>query len=160
MFSFCFEGGNWKVEMVLFVPLRWRNSGSSFTSLQVRMRLMEWSVFDVWFAVGDAKDGCFSSFCMGELFGVTLFFGLEYGSSLFDMANLEVTKYPHVWGCWEICWFFEVFVSWDFVWVVSYLGFHIMYLCFWFHAIYFCFCLICLYLFLVLCSPSWTCTFF
>ena len=47
-------------------------------------------------ALGDAKDSCFSSFCMGELFGVTLFFGLEYGSSLFDVANLEGTKYTHV----------------------------------------------------------------
>ena len=108
---------------------------------------MEWSFFDVCIALGDAKDSCFSSFCMGELFGVTLFFGLEYGSSLFDVANLEGTKYTHVWGCWEICWFFEVFASWDIVWVVSYLGFYTMYICFWFHAI--CFCLICLYLFLV-----------
>ena len=51
---------------------------------------MEWSVFDVWFAVSDAKDNCISSFCMGELFGVTLF-GLKYGSNLFDVANLEGT---------------------------------------------------------------------
>ena len=71
---------------------------------------MEWSVFDVWFAVGDAKDGCFSSFCMGELFGVTLF-GLKYGSNLFDVANLEGMKYSHFWGHWEICRFFEVFAS-------------------------------------------------
>ena len=147
MFSFCFEGGNWKVEMVLLVPLRWRNSGSSFTSLQVRTRLMEWSVFDVWFAMGDAKDGCFSSFYMGELFGVTLFFGLEYGSSLFNVANLEETKYLHFWGHWEIYGFFEVFASWDIVWVVSYLAFYTMYFHFWFHAFYLC--LICLYLFLV-----------
>ena len=41
--------------------------------------------------MGNAKDGCFSSFCMVELFGVTLFFG----SSLFDVANLEGMKYPH-----------------------------------------------------------------
>ena len=45
--------------------------------------------------MGDAKDGCFSSLCMGELFGDTLFFGLEYGVSLFDVANLEGMKYPH-----------------------------------------------------------------
>ena len=59
-------------------------------------RLMECSFFDVCIALGDAKDSCFSSFCMGELFGVTLFFGLEYGFSLFDVANLEGTKYTHV----------------------------------------------------------------
>ena len=51
------------------------------------------SVFDVWFVVGDAKDGCFSSFCIGEFFGVTLFFGLEYGANLFDMVDLEGTYY-------------------------------------------------------------------
>ena len=45
--------------------------------------------------MGDAKDGCFSSLCMGELFGDTLFFDLEYGASLFDVANLEETKYLH-----------------------------------------------------------------
>ena len=45
--------------------------------------------------MGDAKDGCFSSFCMGELFGVTPFFGLEYSSNLFDVANLEGMKYSH-----------------------------------------------------------------
>ena len=45
--------------------------------------------------MSDAKDNCISSFCMGELFGVTLFFGLEYGSGLFDVTNLEGTKYPH-----------------------------------------------------------------
>ena len=47
--------------------------------------------------MGDAKDGCFSSLCMGELFEDTLFFffDLEYGASLFDVANLEGTKYPH-----------------------------------------------------------------
>ena len=45
-------------------------------------------------------------------------------------------------GCWEICWFVEVFASWDFVWVVSYLGFYTMYFCFLFYAICFCFCLI------------------
>ena len=50
---------------------------------------MEWSVFDVWFAVGDAKDYCFSSICMGEFPGVTLFFSLEYGASLFGVADLE-----------------------------------------------------------------------
>ena len=41
--------------------------------------------------MGDAKDGCFSSFCMGEFFGVTLSFGLEYGDSLFDVVDLEGT---------------------------------------------------------------------
>ena len=45
--------------------------------------------------MGDAKDGCFSSLCMGELFGDTLFFSLEYGASLFDVANLEGMKYLH-----------------------------------------------------------------
>ena len=47
--------------------------------------------------------------------------------------------------------FFEIFASWDFVWVVSYLGFYTMYFCFWFRVTCFCFCLICLYLFLVQC---------
>ena len=51
--------------------------------------------FYVWYTMGDAKDGCFSSLCMGELFGDTLFFGLEYGASLFDVTNLEGTKYPY-----------------------------------------------------------------
>ena len=51
--------------------------------------------FYVWYTVGDAKDGCFSSLCMGELFGDTLFFGLEYGANLFDVTNLEGTKYPY-----------------------------------------------------------------
>ena len=100
------------------------------------------------FAVDDAKDGCFSSFCMWGLSGVTLFFDLEYGSSLFDVANLEGTKYPYFWGHWEIYGFLEVFASWDIVWVVSYLGFYTMYFHFWFRAFYLC--LICLYLFLVL----------
>ena len=45
--------------------------------------------------MGDAKDGCFSSLCMGELSGDTIFFGLEYGASLFDVANLEGMKYLH-----------------------------------------------------------------
>ena len=45
--------------------------------------------------MGDAKDSCFSSLCMGELFGDTLFFGLEYGASLFVVTNLEGTKYPY-----------------------------------------------------------------
>ena len=89
--------------------------------------------------MGDAKDGCFSSLCMGELFGDTLFFGLEYGVSLFDVANLEGMKYLHFWGCWEIYWSFEVFASWDIVWVVSYLGFYAMYFRIWFPAICFCF---------------------
>jgi len=43
----------------------------------------------MWFAVGDAKDCCFSSVCMGEFPGVTLFFNLEYGASLIDVAYLE-----------------------------------------------------------------------
>ena len=60
-------------------------------------------------------------------------------------------------GCWEIYWFVEVFASWDFVWVILYLGFYTMYFRFLFCAICFCFCLICLYLFLVLRSSSWTC---
>ena len=55
---------------------------------------MEGSLFDVWNSVGDAEDGCFSSFCMEESFGGTLFYYLEYGTSLFDVANLEGTKYP------------------------------------------------------------------
>ena len=100
--------------------------------------------------------GYFSSFCMGEFSGVTLFVGLEYSASLFDVVYLEGTQYPHFWGCWEICRFFEVVASWDFAWVVSYLGFYTMYFRFWFHEICFCFYLI----FLVLCSSSWTCTFF
>ena len=66
--------------------------------------LMEWNLSDVWNAVGDAKDSCFSSFCMGELFGDTLFFGLVYGVSLFNVANLEGIKYRHFWGFWETCW--------------------------------------------------------
>ena len=56
---------------------------------------MEGSLFDVWNSVGDAEDGCFSSFCMEESFGGTLFYYLEYGTSLFDVANLEGMKYPH-----------------------------------------------------------------
>ena len=52
-------------------------------------------IFLFWYTVGDVKDNCFSSLCMGELFGDTLFFGLEYGASLFDVTNLEGTKYPH-----------------------------------------------------------------
>ena len=60
-------------------------------------------------------------------------------------------------GCWEICWFVEVFASWDFVWVILYLGFYTMYFRLLFCTICFCFCLICLYLFLVLRSSSWTC---
>ena len=111
--------------------------------------------------MGDAKDGCFSSLCMGELFGDTLFFGLEYGVSLFDVANLEGMKYPHFWGCWEIYWSFEVFASWDIVWVVSYLGFYAMYFCIWFPAICLCFFVIFFFFFLVFVSStvyssSWT----
>ena len=41
------------------------------------------------------------------------------------MANLEGMKYPHFWGCWEIYWSFEVFASWDIVWVVLYLEFYV-----------------------------------
>ena len=41
--------------------------------------------------MGDAKDSCFSSFCMGEFSGVALFFDLEYGASLFDVVDLEGT---------------------------------------------------------------------
>ena len=51
--------------------------------------------FYVWYTVDDAKDGCFSSLCMEKLFGDTLFFILEYGASLFDVANLEGKKYLH-----------------------------------------------------------------
>ena len=87
---------------------------------------MEWSFFHVWDSVGDAEDSCFSSFCMEELFGETLFQCLEY-ASLFDVVNLEGTKYPHIWRYWEICWSFEVFASWDLVWVVLDLGFYAMY---------------------------------
>uniref|UniRef100_A0A7N2LP74 eRF1 domain-containing protein n=1 Tax=Quercus lobata TaxID=97700 RepID=A0A7N2LP74_QUELO len=39
--------------------------------------------------MGGAKDDCFSSFCIREFFGVTLFFGLEYGAGLFDVVDLE-----------------------------------------------------------------------
>ena len=87
---------------------------------------MEWRFFHVWDSVGDAEDSCFSSFCMEELFGETLFQCLEY-ASLFDVVNLEGTKYPHIWRYWEICWSFEVFASWDLVWVVLDLGFYTMY---------------------------------
>ena len=45
--------------------------------------------------MGDSKDGCFSSLCLGELFGDTLFFNLEYDASLFGVANLEGMKYLH-----------------------------------------------------------------
>ena len=45
--------------------------------------------------MGDAKDGCFSSLCMVELFRDTIFFDLEYSANLFDVANLEGTKYLH-----------------------------------------------------------------
>ena len=112
---------------------------------------MEWSFFFfyVWYTVDDAKDGCFSSLCMEKLFGDTLFFILEYGASLFDVANLEGKKYLHFWGCWEICWFFEVFASWDIGWVISYLGFYTMYFHIWFLAFCFCFSMIFLYLFQV-----------
>ena len=51
--------------------------------------------FYVWYTVDDAKDGCFSSLCMEKLFGDTLFFILEYGAGLFDVANLEGKKYLH-----------------------------------------------------------------
>ena len=105
---------------------------------------------DVWYIVGDAKDGCFSSLCMGELFRDTLFFDLEYGASLFGVAILEGTKYPHFWGCWEICWSSEVFGSWDIVWVVSYLGFYAMYFRIWFPAICFCFSVIFFFFFFCL----------
>ena len=78
---------------------------------------MEWSFFYVCYTVGDAKDDCFSSLCMGEWFRDTLFFNFEYGASLIDVANLEGMKYPHFWRCWEICGSFEVSASWDIVWV-------------------------------------------
>ena len=106
-------------------------------------------LFNIWYIVGDAKDGCFFSLYMGELFRDTLFFGLKYGANLFDVANLEGTKYSHFWGYWEIYWSFEVFVSWDIIWVVSYLGFYTMYFRIRFSTICFCFSLICLYLFQV-----------
>ena len=32
---------------------------------------------------------------MGEFSGVTLFVGLEYSASLFDVVYLEGTQYPH-----------------------------------------------------------------
>ena len=41
--------------------------------------------------MGDTKDSCFSSFCMGEFSGVALFFDLEYSASLFDVVDLEGT---------------------------------------------------------------------
>ena len=55
-------------------------------------------IFYIWYIVSDAKDGCFFSLCMGELFGDTLFFGLKYGANLFDVADLEGTKYSHFRG--------------------------------------------------------------
>ena len=123
---------------------------------------MEWSVFDVWFAVGDMMQTTVVSL----LFAWENFLGLHY-SSIWNMVPACL-----MWLIWKernTRIFEDVEKSTDFLksllvgtfWVVSYLRFYTMYFRFWFRAICLCFCLICLYLFLVLCSSSWTCcTFF
>ena len=43
--------------------------------------------------MGDVEDGCFSSFCMEELVGETLFKYLEYGTILSNVVNLVGMQY-------------------------------------------------------------------
>ena len=51
---------------------------------------------DVWNSVGDANGGCFSTFCMEELVGETVFKYLEYGTSLFNVVDLARVQYPYL----------------------------------------------------------------
>ena len=45
--------------------------------------------FDIWDLVGHAEESCFSSFCIEELVGETSFKSLEYGTSFFNVINME-----------------------------------------------------------------------
>ena len=85
--------------------------------------------------MGDVERGCFFTFYMEELVGKTIFKYLEYGTSLSNVENLEGVQYPYFWRYWETFRSFEVFASWDFVWVVSYLGLYKLYFHFWFSRI-------------------------
>ena len=50
---------------------------------------------DVWNSVGDANGGCFSTFCMEELVGETIFKYLEYCTNLSNVVNLVGAQYMY-----------------------------------------------------------------
>ena len=70
-------------------------------------------------------------------------FGIWYRLSY--VACLAGTQFSYFWRHWETCRFIEVFASWDFVWVASYLGFYALSYHVWFLIICLLFYLICLY---------------
>ena len=62
---------------------------------------MEWGPYYVWDSMGDAGYYCFSSFCLEELVGNLIFKGLEYGTNMSYVVNMEGTQCPNFWGHWE-----------------------------------------------------------
>lgn len=107
--------------------------------------------------MGDAGYNCFSSLCMKECFGERFFKCLEYGTSLPYVVNLVGTQHPYFWRYWETCRSLEVYASWNFVWMVSYLGVHAVYFYFW---IFLCLLVPLWFVTSAVESPSWTHWFF